>query len=305
MRGWALAAIAVNVAIVLTGAVVRLTGSGLGCPTWPRCTGDSLVPVPHAGTPVLNMAIEFGNRMMSSVVLAVAICCAVAALRFVPRRRSLVILSLAILLGDVSQALLGGLTVLTGLHPTTVAAHYLVSAVIIAAAVALYERAREGDAPPQTLVRAEIGWLARGLLVAVGAVLVLGTIVTGTGPHGGDPDSPRFGFSIQQVAQLHAGAVWAMLGLTVALLLALRLTGAPAHARRLAGLLLALQLAQGAVGYVQYFLGVPEYLVWLHVLGATLVWIAAWRVHFSLRYRGPAPAPASVPTREPAATGAQ
>lgn len=289
MRAWALLGIVVNVGILLTGAVVRLTQSGLGCPSWPRCTGESLVPVPHAGTPALNMVIEFGNRMLSSVVLTVAACCAVAALRFVPRRRALVWLGWAQLLGVITQALLGGLTVLTGLHPATVAAHYLVSAAIIAAAVALYERSREGDAPPRLLVRREVGWLARSLLAAVGAVLVLGTVVTGTGPHGGDPSSPRFDLSIQQVAQLHADAVWATLGLTFALLLAVRLTEAPLSVRRRAGGLLVLELAQGAVGYVQYFLGVPEALVWVHVLGSALVWIAAWRVYFSLRDRGPVP----------------
>lgn len=297
MRRWAVAGIAVNVGIVLTGATVRLSQSGLGCPSWPRCTGDSLVPVPHPGVTALNMAIEFGNRMLTSVVLAVAAGCVVAAVRTRPRRRILVRLAALQLLGVLAQALLGGVTVLTGLHPATVAGHFLLSAAIIAAAVGLYERAREGDDPPRWLVRPEVTWVARGLLVAVGAVLVLGTVVTGTGPHAGDPSAPRFDFSIQQVAQLHAGAVWVTLGLTFALLLALRLTDAPRRARRRAVVLLALELAQGAIGYAQYLLGVPEPLVWLHVLGACLVWIAALRVFFALRDRGPGPEDAQAPTR--------
>lgn len=289
MRGWALAGVAVNVVIVLTGATVRLSEAGLGCPSWPRCTGDSLVPVPHPGVTPLQMAIEFGNRMWSFVVLTVAAGCVVAALRLRPRRRVPVRLALLQLLGVLSQALLGGVIVLTGLRPTMVAGHFLLSAVVIAAAVGLHQRAGEGDAPARPLVRPEVTWLARALLVAVGVVLVLGTVVTGSGPHGGDPSAPRFEFSIQQVARLHAGAVWVALGLTLTLLLALRLTAAPRRARRRVAELLALEVGQGAIGYVQYWLGVPETLVWLHILGATLVWITAWRVLFALRDRGPGP----------------
>lgn len=300
MRGWALAGVAVNVLIVLTGAVVRLTASGLGCPTWPRCTGDSLVPVEDSEVPAVHMVIEFGNRMLTSVVLLVALCCTVAAFRLRTRRGALFPLALAQLLGVAAQAVIGGVTVLTGLYPTTVAAHFLVSAAIVAAAVSLYERAREGDAPALPLVRGEVVWLSRALLVAVGVVLVLGTVVTGAGPHAGDAAAPRFGFSIQRVAMLHADAVWAAVGLTFALWLVLRLTEAPRVARVRASQLLVVELAQGAIGYTQYFLHVPGGLVWLHVLGALLVWIAAWRVSFALRERDTASVPvtrAENPTR--------
>lgn len=309
MRRWALAGVLANAGIMLSGAVVRLTESGLGCPSWPRCTGDSLVPVRQADVGPLHMAIEFGNRMLTTVVLAVAVGCVMAAARLTPRRRSLLLLAAGQLVGVLSQALLGGVTVLTGLHPATVAAHYLLSAAIIAAAVALHQRAREGDAPPRPLVRTENAWLAYGIVGAVGVVLVLGTIVTGAGPHGGDPDSPRFGVPIPVAAQVHASAVWATLGLTLALVLTLRVTQAPLTVRRRAALLLALELAQGALGYTQYVLEVPEVLVWLHILGSVAVWVAVWRVVFALRDRGPATAtspgadfPASTPATVPASS---
>lgn len=302
VRAWALAGVAVNVGIALSGAVVRLTDSGLGCPSWPRCTGDSLVPVEQPDVGPLHMAIEFGNRMLSTVVLAVALGCVIATLRLSPRRPSLVVLAGVQLAGVLGQALLGGVTVLTGLHPATVAAHYLVSAGIIAIAVSLHQRSGEGDVPPRPRVRGEVGWLAYGTVAAVGVVLVLGTVVTGAGPHGGDPNSPRLGIPIPVATQVHAGAVWATLGLTLALALTLRVTGAPIWVRRRAALLLALELAQGALGYTQYALQVPEGLVWLHILGSIAVWIAAWRVVFALRDRGdvapsrhPAAPPASIP----------
>lgn len=294
MRRVALATVVANVGIVLTGGAVRLTQSGLGCPTWPQCTGASLVPVHRPGIPALNMAIEFGNRLLTFVVLAVAVLCLVVALRLAPRRRDLIRLAALQPVGVIAQAVLGGITVLTQLHPATVAAHFLVSMGLVAAAVALHARAREADEPPRPTVRSELRLLAWALVGVTGVVLVLGTVVTGAGPHGGDASSPRFDLPIELVAQVHADAVWVLLGLTFALLLALRLTGAPAAVTRRAVELLVLELAQGAIGYVQYFLGVPPVLVALHMLGATLVWIAAWRVVFATRDRGPVARPSAV-----------
>ena len=285
MRRWALAGIVVNVVIMLSGATVRLTESGLGCPTWPRCTEGSLVPVPSSSVATLHMVIEFGNRMLSSVVLAVGLACLLAAVRMRPRRRDLIWLAAALPVGGLAQALIGGFTVLTGLHPAVVGLHFLVSVAIVAAAVGLHHRSTEGNEPARPLVRREITWLARGLIGAVAVVLTLGTVVTGTGPHAGDPDAPRYDFSFEQVAQLHADAVWITLGLTFALVVAVHLTDAPRTVRRRAGQLIALVLAQGTIGYVQLFLSLPEVLVWLHILGSTLVWIAAWRLLLSLRDR--------------------
>jgi cytochrome c oxidase assembly protein subunit 15 len=298
MRWLALAGVAGNALIMSTGAAVRVSGSGLGCPTWPKCTGDSLVPTHSAEHAAANMAIEFGNRLLTFLVLAVGVAVFVAAVRLRPRRKDLLRLAAIQPLSVVAQAIVGGIVVLTDLHPAAVAAHFLLSPALLAAATALWVRSCEGDEPARRLVRGELVWLARALIGVVFALLIAGTVVTGTGPHAGDVKSPRFGFKIEQVAQLHADIVWATVGLTFALLLGLRLTNSPRLAQRRALELLAVELAQGVIGYVQYFTGVPGPLVVLHVLGAALVWIATLRVAFALRERGEVPATDPWPARE-------
>lgn len=295
MRWLALAGVAGNALIMSTGAAVRVSGSGLGCPTWPKCTGDSLVPTHSSEHAAVNMAIEFGNRLLTFLVLAVGVAVFVAAWRLRPRRRDLLRLAAIQPLSVVAQAIVGGIVVLTDLDPAAVSAHFLLSPALLAAATALWVRASEGDGPPHRLVRAELVWLARALVPVVFALLIAGTVVTGTGPHAGDATSPRFGFRIEQVAQLHADLVWATVGLTFALLLGLRLTNAPGRLQRRALELLAIELAQGVIGYVQYFTGVPGPLVVLHVLGSALVWIATLRVAFAVRERAAGPDPASRP----------
>lgn len=304
MRGLAMAAVVVNAGIMVSGAAVRVTGSGLGCPTWPNCTPASLVP--RAAThPTVHTAIEFGNRLLTFLVIAVGVACLVAALRLRHgpegrRRPDLVKLALIQPFYVVFQAIVGGLTVLTKLNPAVVSAHFLLSVPLVAAAFALYARAGEGDGPAVATVRDEIRWLGRALIAAVVALVIAGTVVTGSGPHGGDPAAPRYGFNIQDVAQLHVDVVWITVGLTFTLLVALRLTSAPTRAIRAAAILFGVELAQGVIGYVQYFLGVPEALVILHVLGATLVWIAALNVYFTLRTRPGAPVPSPAMTAEAA-----
>jgi heme a synthase len=289
MRWLALAGVAGNALIMSTGAAVRVSGSGLGCPTWPKCTGDSLVPTHSSQHAAANMAIEFGNRLLTFLVLAVGVAVFVAGVRLRPRRRDLVRLAAIQPLSVVAQAVVGGIVVLTDLNPAAVAAHFLLSPALLAAATALWVRASEGDEPARGLVRNELVWLARALVAVVFALLIAGTVVTGTGPHAGDATSPRFGFKIEQVAQLHADIVWATVGLTFALLLGLRLTNAPGRVQRRALELLAIELAQGVIGYVQYFTGVPGPLVVAHVLGSALVWIATLRVVFAMRERGEMP----------------
>ncbi|MEU1881820.1 COX15/CtaA family protein [Streptosporangium sp. NPDC020072] len=287
LRRWALATVVVNVGIVVTGAVVRVTGSGLGCPTWPRCTADSFIPVAHADISPINMAVEFGNRLLSFVVLIVGLACLVSAARLRPRRRDLTTLAWIQPAGVAAQALWGGLVVRTMLNPVTVSVHFLLSIGMLAAAVVFLARAQEGDAAPEPLVHPAIRTLGLALVPAVAVLLVAGVVVTGTGPHSGDEAASRFAFDIETVARIHADVVYVVVGLTFALLFALYVTGAPAAARRAALTLLGVELAQGVIGYVQYFLALPAFLVGLHVFGSTLVWIYALRVGFTLRSRGP------------------
>jgi cytochrome c oxidase assembly protein subunit 15 len=282
----ALANVVANGAIIVTGGVVRLTGSGLGCPTWPRCTEESFVTTPElAGHGV----IEFGNRLLTFVLTAVAVALLVAVLR--SPRRDLRPLAVLAFLGIPAQAAIGGVTVLTGLNPWTVAIHFLVSVVLTAVATVLWLRSREpGVGRP--LVRRPIALLVGGIAAVTAAMLVLGTIVTGSGPHSGDvdgndvPTGDRMGFDIELVSQLHADVVFLLVGLTIALLVALYATDAPGRVRRAARDLLVVQLLQGVIGFVQYFTHLPVVLVLLHMLGAVLVTVFTARLVWSVR--GPA-----------------
>jgi cytochrome c oxidase assembly protein subunit 15 len=280
------AGVLAQMGIVVTGGLVRLTGSGLGCPTWPDCYGASLVPVKNQPQS-FHRWIEFGNRMLTFAVVVVVVACIIAAWRQVPRRRPLVLLAVGGLLGVVGQAVLGGLTVLTGLNPYLVAAHFLLSMVLIAVAVALYERnADAGDGHPTKVVRAEAVWLVRALVAVCAAVIVLGTLVTGSGPHSGDADHPaRTGFDVAKIAWLHADTVMLFVGLVLGTVVALRLTGAPTAANRRIQVVLGVTVAQGVLGYVQYFTGVPWVLVAFHVLGATVLWTCVLRVTYTIRER--------------------
>ncbi|MGI5169324.1 COX15/CtaA family protein [Spirillospora sp. CA-253888] len=301
LRLLALLGVIGNAGIVATGGAVRVTKSGLGCPTWPKCTGDSLVPTHSPEHPALNMAIEFGNRMLTFAVLAVGVLVFVAALRLRPRRKDLVWWALAQPMSVVAQAIIGGIVVLTKLHPASVGLHFLISPALLIFCVGLWIRAGEGDAPPRPLTAPVLRPLAWALAAATGLVLVAGTVVTGTGPHAGDADSRRYGFDIQDVTRVHSVLAWITVALTVVLLAAAYRTGAPPAVRRRVAELLGLELAQGAIGYVQYFMGVPAPLVVLHMLGAVLMWIAALRVIFALRDRGPMPTadPGVEPARTP------
>jgi cytochrome c oxidase assembly protein subunit 15 len=289
MRLLALLGVIGNAGIIGTGGAVRVTESGLGCPAWPKCTGDSLVPTPHPEHAAINMAIEFGNRMLTFLVLAVGALVFVAALRLRPRRRDLVLLAAAQPASVIAQAVIGGIVVLTELHPASVSLHFLVSPALLIFCVALWVRAGEGDEPPRRLVGPAVRRLAVALAAATAVVLVAGTVVTGTGPHAGDSDSRRYGFNIEDVSRVHSLLAWVTVVLTVALLVALHRVKAPAVLRRRAMELFAIELAQGLIGYVQYFTGVPAPLVVLHMLGAALMWIAALRVILATRERGPVP----------------
>jgi cytochrome c oxidase assembly protein subunit 15 len=269
-----------NGLIVVTGGAVRLTDSGLGCPTWPRCAGGSFVPTHRLG---VYGVVEFSNRMLTFAITVIAIATALAVFRSV--RRDLRSLALISVLGIPAQALLGGVTVLTKLNPWTVAAHFLLSSVLVAVATMLWLRSREPGVG-QLVVRPPLLGLVRGVAAATAAVLVVGTVVTGSGPHAGDRHSARTGLDPEQIAQLHADLVFLLVGLTIALIVTLRATDAPGRVRRAGRDLLAVELAQGAVGFVQYFTHLPIVLVLFHMLGAVLVTAFTTRLVWSVR--GPA-----------------
>jgi cytochrome c oxidase assembly protein subunit 15 len=278
--------------IVISGAAVRLTGSGLGCPEWPRCNGTSVTPSDgHA-------YIEFSNRLITTPVSIAAVLCLVFALLRRPYRRDFTILGALLAVGVLVQAVLGGITVLTGLNPWTVAGHFLVSVGLTYLAYALWVRVREtGDGPREWTAPPAARALVRAVVGAALLTLTLGTIVTGSGPHAGDPKTPRMGFAPETVSQLHADAVFLLIGLTVAAILTVRALGAPERVRHALVVLLVVELAQGAIGYVQYFTGLPIVLVAAHVAGAMVLWVAALRPLFALRTRSaePVTAPVDVP----------
>jgi len=262
--------------LVLTGGAVRITGSGLGCPTWPECTPGSYTPVPHQAEGQLHAWIEFGNRLLTFALVAVALAVLINVLY--RGRRDLRSLALGQFLGIFGQGILGGITVLTDLHPLPVAGHLLLSIILIAGAASLYSR-REYSARPRTdldKLTKRVSVLHIGLTFVV---IILGTIVTGSGPHAGDEKAQRFGFDIRTVSWLHADAVIALLGLTAAFYILVR--NDPKLLRRVQ-VFLVVALAQGAIGYIQYFTGIPEILVAAHLLGATLVWITAWRIRITV-----------------------
>lgn len=262
-------------ALVVTGGAVRLTGSGLGCPTWPECTEGSYTPVAHQAEPQLNVWIEFGNRLLTFVLVIASVAVVVAVIR--SNRKDLRGLAMGQFLGIFGQGILGGITVLTDLNPIPVAGHLLLSIILIAGAASLYSRRYESA----IFVKASplINKLALAHIAISFLVIVLGTIVTGSGPHAGDAQAKRFGFDIRTVAWMHADAVIFLLGLTLAFYVAM---GTSVRTKKAIKMFTVIALAQGAIGYIQYFTGIPEILVAAHLLGATLVWIAAWRIRLSV-----------------------
>ena len=264
-----------QIAIVVTGGAVRLTGSGLGCPTWPECTPGSYTPVPHQAEGQLHAWIEFGNRLLTFVLLICALIAVVIAIRVsknaVMKNRVRFLAALQVL-GIFGQGVLGGITVITDLNPIPVAGHFLLSMFLISGAISLrYEIVgivkQKADGIIATLMPVLI-WLT--LLV-----LIAGTVVTGSGPHAGDENAKRFGFDTRVVSWIHADLVIALIVLTLVLWLITRVSQNKVIHRYLS-IFLSISLSQGLIGYIQYFTGLPELIVAAHLLGATLVWATAW-----------------------------
>lgn len=273
LRPLAWATLVANVVLVVTGGAVRLTGSGLGCPTWPRCTESSFTP--HGALDV-HAAIEFGNRLLTFVLVAIAVATFVAA--WDSLRRDVRILAFALALGIPAQAIIGGLTVLTDLNPWVVSFHLLCSLAIIGLSVLFLHRL--ASPAPAVVVRGPALVLAWLTFAAAWLVLYLGTVVTGSGPHAGDEDSVRNGLDPLQVSQLHADSVFLFLGLSIGLFFTVRSLGLPT---RPLSVLLMVIVAQGAIGFVQYLTDLPIVLVGFHMLGAALVSAAVTWVLVSVR----------------------
>lgn len=280
LRRFALGSVIMNVVIVVTGGVVRLTNSGLGCPTWPNCTDATLTPTKAYA---IHGIIEFTNRQLTFVVAFFALATWLIAMARVQQRRLATLVALSI----PAQAVLGGLTVLTHLNPWLVAAHFMLSMAILFVAYWLWWRVRDSSPAADTPMAAVI--LGRLTALTAVIVLVLGTVVTGSGPHAGDKDSSgkvhRTGLKVSSMAQLHADSVMVLIGVSIGLLALVYAVHAAVVVRRAAWLLLAVELGQGVIGYAQYFLHVPPLLVGVHMFGACVLWLAVLYVLAQLEPR--------------------
>ncbi len=280
-RSICVAALALLAIIVVSGAGVRLTGSGLGCDDWPNCNNEQLIDVSSK-----HAAIEQINRLFTGLVALGVMIAVLGSMLREPRRRDLTWLSWGLVAGVVGQIVLGGFTVLVDLHPAAVQAHFILSMVLIANAVMLVHRAGHADRVTVPRVAEPIRRHVWAITIATAIVIVLGTVVTGSGPHAGDEEARRFGFAIHRVVQLHSISVWVAVAVVAGLMFRLR-------SRRddrevLDGVIVAwicVGVLQGGVGYLQYFTDIPAALVAVHIALATVLWgITVWMVEVM---RGP------------------
>jgi len=262
--------------LVLTGGTVRVTESGMGCPTWPECTYDSFTPVPGQAEGAFHAWIEFGNRLLTFLLLFAAVAVMILVLR--NKRRDLRALALGQIGGIFGQGILGGITVLTHLNPISVASHFILSIFLIAGAYTLLARTQAVRIEqPRKSPLLQAHTLLAFLAIAVG------TLVTGAGPHAGDSDAPRLQIKISTITTIHGFLVIALILFTIYGIYKI-FPGSREESQRLLIIFLAISLAQGLIGYIQYLNGVPELLVIAHLLGSVLVWVAAWRVRLSQYY---------------------
>jgi heme a synthase len=259
-------ALALLCTIVVTGAAVRLSGSGLGCADWPNCSDKGLV---EFGNP--NQTIEQVNRLFTGLVSLSVIAAVLGSLRRRPYRRDLVWLSVGLVAGVVGQIVLGGITVLVGLNPIAVGGHFVLSMLLVTDAVVLLWRAGQGTGPRRLLVdRVDLD-LSRLAVVGASLLMITGPAVTGTGPHAGDADAHRFPWFLPDVVRVHSVNMWLFLVVVAVLMFRLARRGAPAGVLRRGSRLLVVIVVQGAIGYTQYELGIPPWLVLAHIAGATAV----------------------------------
>ena len=268
--------LALQALLVVTGGAVRVTGSGLGCPTWPECTSDSYFPVEGQAEGAFHAWIEFGNRLLTFALLFAALAMVAVVLR--TGRRDLRLLALGQIAGIFGQGVLGGITVLTKLNPISVASHFILSIILIAAAQSLLTRTRARRISEPR--RSNYLTLHTALTFTV---IAAGTLVTGAGPHAGDSETPRLDIAVELVAGIHGYLVVTLILLTLVGIYK-RFSNFADNTEKLLAIFLGVTLAQGVIGYAQYLLGVPEGLVILHLLGSSILWIAAWRVRITQFY---------------------
>jgi cytochrome c oxidase assembly protein subunit 15 len=285
-RGVTLVALLLLSAIIVSGGAVRVTGSGLGCPDWPTCENGRVVASQLFSESTGHRTIENVNRMITGLVSVAVILAVLGSLVRAPRRRDLTALSVGLVVGVVGQIVLGGVTVLTHLHPVAVQSHFLLSLVIVVAAVTLHWRAGTDPGASRLLVPERVRDLSRLALALLVCAIVAGTVMTGTGPHAGSSrgDDPvrRFAYDPRSVARVHGVLVELFTAALLATLVLAWRRGAPAAVLRRGSAVLAIAIGQSALGYTQYFTGVPAFLVGLHILGATTLWIATLRWHLGL-----------------------
>jgi cytochrome c oxidase assembly protein subunit 15 len=302
LRALAIINVIAQIGITVTGSIVRVSESGLGCPTWPDCSGSSLVPIAHPELGQLHQWIEFSNRLLGGAVGVLSALVLIGALLAKPRRRRHILLALTMPLGVIAQAVIGGITVLTKLSWWTVCLHFLPSPALVWLAVLLLRASTEGDEPARPLIPRPLRALQVAMTADIALVLIAGTLVTAAGPHAGDEKTPRLGLPVADLAQAHADIVFILVGMIVAFGFAIRITGGTAALWRRYWLLAGIVAAQGTLGIVQYWLGVPDILVILHVLGSTLVVAAMAGLWCESRER-PTAVSVTLPTPTAATTG--
>ena len=279
-----LANVFAQVGIVITGSLVRVTSSGLGCPTWPECVDGSITPTSDQ-TQAWHKYVEFGNRLLTFILAIIAILVIVTVRKAAPSRKDLKLLSYGTIGGIFAQAILGGITVLTKLNPLTVGAHFLLSIALITIAFNLYYRSGEPGQTRMELTVPAIFRKATKFHTALALlVIVVGTLVTGSGPHAGDAAKiTRLPFDPRIISWFHADLVLLFIGFTIGLIVAAKTINLPANVGKAATGVLHISLLQGLIGYVQYFSGLPWVIVALHIAGACLLWVASLRLLYSTR----------------------
>ena len=286
-------ALVLTALIVVTGGAVRLTGSGLGCADWPACSAGHLTPAVQ-----FHGLVEFGNRLVTVVLVVVVAAAFLGAIFRSPRRRDLIWLSGGLVAGVLAQAVLGGIVVYTKLNPYVVMVHFVATMLLLADAVVLVHRSTRDYSPgsahllvPRPLIR-----LSYGLLALLALVIAAGTAVTGAGPHAGDSSgqqiAKRIPVALRDMAELHSSLALLLIGVTVGLVVALHIGDVPERVRRSGRILMAVMVAQAAVGYTQYFTHLPALLVEVHLLGATVLVIGAVQTFLTCTYHAPEALPA-------------